>query len=893
MLHQRNYLLPALLALGLLTNLAAQNATFPPGFAAVQVATGLDPVALALAPDGRVFIAEKFGRVMVVENGQLRPEPFLELNVDIYTERGMSGIALDPGFEDNHFVYIYYTVKDSSHNRVSRFLADGNFAAPGSETILLDLDPLNGPYHNAGALAFGNDGKLYIACGDGFNQDEAPKLTSTLGKILRINPDGSIPPDNPFYEETTGKHRAIWAKGFRNPFAMTADAATGRIFATDVGSDQFEEVNEIEKGKNYGWPDVEGPLGGGSPPANYKDPLYAYDHGFGCAAVGVAAYNPPVPMFPSEYVGKVFFTEHCYSRIYTLDPATGTIQLFADNLRTPLNLLTAPDGTLYFLDRKGTQIDYSTGTGSLWRVFYTGSDAPFISIQPQPVLVPVGEAVTFKVAASGAEPFSYQWQQNGADVPAATGQEFIFQNPMLADSGSLFRCIVANALGTDTSQSALLRVTSSQRPVPVLVSPTEGATFRGGEWLHLFGEATDNEDGTMQAGAFRWRVDFHHNEHSHPAFGPISQTVEDFYQIPAVNEVSDNVWYRVHLTVTDQGGLSASIARDVLPVKTDIFLQTEPPGFPIVIDGHRLTSPDTVRSVVGVFHQIEAPKSHPANDSLYLFEKWGDGETGTVRYLAPGDDALHLTAIYRAVLPLGTGTGLLGFYYDQGPNGRVFEEPYVFSRLDSMINFDWRYGSPDTAGLGFDDFLIRWEGAVQPFFDETLIFHVYMHTDGARLWVDDQLLIDRWSVSSTVEKSASIDLSGGKQYPIRLEYFENDGQAVCQLLWSSAKIARDFVPASQLYSSYHPDTMNIDHLEITVQPNPVKEKLAVQIAAPAAGIFDFEIFNTAGQLLLKKQVAILPGTTTVEMNVSDYPIGPYFLKISSDGVSEIVKVLKI
>ncbi|MBK9015706.1 MAG: PQQ-dependent sugar dehydrogenase [Saprospiraceae bacterium] len=886
----KKLILPTLLIIA--QYLAAQNATFPPGFAAVQVATGLDPVAFALAPDGRVFIAEKFGRVMIVENGALRNEPFLEINVDSYTERGMSGIALDPDFESNHYVYIYYTVKNADHNRVSRFTADGNFAAPGSEQVLFELDPLTGPYHNAGALAFGNDGKLYVATGDGFNKDNAKSKNSTLGKILRINKDGSIPTDNPFYGETTGNNRAIWAMGFRNPFAMSVDQVTGRIFATDVGSDQFEEVNEIEKGKNYGWPDVEGMLEG-SPPADYKDPAYAYDHGFGCAAVGVTMYNPVTPMFPQLFLGKVFFTEHCNNRIYTLDAATGDIELFAENLRTPLSLLTAPDGTLYFLDRKGTQVDYATNTGSLWRVFYTGSDAPFVSVQPQPVLVPVGETVQFRVAASGASPMNFQWQQDGVDIPGAVNDTLYFLNPMLSDSGSLIRCVLTNPSGSDTSQLALLRVTSSQRPLPLLLSPSPGEVWRGGETLHLLGSATDPEEGALGASRFSWRIDFHHNEHSHPAYGPVSQTVEDFYQIPIVNEVSDNIWYRVHLTVTDQSGLSASVSRDVLPVKTQIVIQTSPPGFPIILDGHKLITPDTVVCVSGVQHQIDAPKSHVTADSLYLFEKWATGETTSTLLLAPGDAGLNLRAVYKAVMPAGDGDGLLGFYYDKVVSSNIFVEPFLFSRLDTMVNFNWVYGSPDTAGLGYDKWLVRWEGFVEPFFDETLNFHLYMHTDGARLWVGDQQLIDRWYTSSMVEKSASIDLEGGKKYPIKLEYFEVDGQAVCQLLWSSEKIARDFVPKSQLYSNYVPDTVLVEQLEVKVHPNPVGDKLEVVVAAPEGFSFELELFNMAGQQLLKKSTTILPGTTTIEVGMKDFASGQYLLKLKSAGFDQVVKVFKL
>jgi hypothetical protein len=210
-----------------------------------------------------------------------------------------------------------------------------------------------------------------------------------------------------------------------------------------------------------------------------------------------------------------------------------------------------------------------------------------------------------------------------------------------------------------------------------------------------------------------------------------------------------------------------------------------------------------------------------------------------------------------------------------------------------MVNFNWVYGSPDTAGLGHDKWLVRWEGFVEPFFDETVNFHLYMHTDGARLWVGDQQLIDRWYTSSMVEKSASIDLEGGKKYPIKLEYFEVDGQAVCQLLWSSEKIARDFVPKSQLYSNYVPDTVLVGQFEVKVHPNPVGDKLEVVIAAPEAFSFELEFFNMAGQQLLKKSTTILPGTTTIEVGMKDFASGQYLLKLKSAGFDKVVKVFKL
>lgn len=875
-----------------LAKIYLQPPNLPAGFALVQIATNLDPVAMAFAPDGRLFIVEKHGRVRIVKNNQLKPEPFLELEVDIYSERGLLGIAFDPEFESNHYLYLYYTVKDSLHNRVSRFTADEDFAVPGSEKILLDLDPLSGPYHNAGAMLFGPDGKLFIAAGDGTNSDNSQSLNSLLGKILRINSDGSIPADNPFYQETSGKYRAIWTLGHRNPFAMCIQPGSGRIFTTDVGSDQYEEINEILKGKNYGWPLVEGFLKTQTPPANYQDPLHAYDHGEGCAAVGVSTYDPVEYVFPATYHGKIFFTELCQDKIKTLDPETGEVKTFATNLDTPINLLTAPDGTIYLLDRAGTQSDYSTTGGSLWRMVYTNSNAPFITVQPQNVFAPQMEPVNFSVSVAGAAPFQFQWQQNGQDIPGAESSSMVFTSPMLSDSGSLIRCIVKNTTGADTSKAALLLVTAGHRPEPLLLSPEEGAVYRGGEHLHLLAEAFDEEDGPLPPSAFKWRIDFHHDDHSHPAFGPVSNTTDEFYPIPAIGEVSDNVWYKVVLTVTDDSGLSRTMTRDVLPLKSNVILKTQPSGFPVFMDSHRKITPDTVRSVVGVFHQVNAPRSVLANDSLYLFKKWSTGQTDLTRLVAPPEEGLTLEAIYEAVLPAGKGEGLTGRYYDKTTTTFEFVEPPAFERIDPTVNFDWEYDSPDLALFGHDDFLIRWEGAIEPFFDEEYEFSLF-YSDGARLWVDGQLIIDKWFNKAPTEHSGHISLEGGKKFPIRLEYYEDDALAACKLFWSSEKISKDIIPASQLYPEYVEDTLIINDLKFQVVPNPVRSKLFLKMENPQAGTITWELINSAGQLVKNGNESVLPGLNTVEVDLSQLPSGTYFLKISGPIISEIIKITKI
>jgi glucose/arabinose dehydrogenase len=199
------------------------GATLPSGFFETLVASGLrGPTAMQFAPDGRLFVCEQSGSVRVIKDGVLLTAPFVTLNVNDEGERGLLGIAFDPNFAVNQYVYLYYTATSPAvHNRVSRFTANGNVAVAGSESIVLELDNLSSAsIHNAGALGFGPDGKLYIGVGDNADGSNAQTVTNLFGKILRINKDGTIPTDNPFYSQAGGRNRAIWSLGLRNPFTF-------------------------------------------------------------------------------------------------------------------------------------------------------------------------------------------------------------------------------------------------------------------------------------------------------------------------------------------------------------------------------------------------------------------------------------------------------------------------------------------------------------------------------------------------------------------------------------------------------------------------------------------------------------------------------------------------
>jgi glucose/arabinose dehydrogenase len=363
-------IIPLFISLFVLIGLGAlQASTLPDGFSESRfggsTASISSPTAMAFAPDGRLFICQQDGRLRVIKQGILLATPFLTVSVDSQGERGLLGIAFDPNFATNQFVYIYYTTQSAPvHNRVSRFTAAGDVALAGSETIILDLDNLSGATnHNGGAIHFGRDGKLYIAVGENANTANAQTLNNVLGKMLRINSDGTIPNDNPFLGQTTGKNQAIWALGLRNPFTFNFQPGTGRILINDVGAGTWEEVNEGIAGANYGWPNCEGPCVPAQPA--FRDPVSAYTHASsgGCAIAGGTFYNPAVGNFPTSFQGKYFFADLCGGFIRLLDPDSRAVSTFATGIQQPVDLQIGPDGALYYL-----QIG---GGGQVWRVTST------------------------------------------------------------------------------------------------------------------------------------------------------------------------------------------------------------------------------------------------------------------------------------------------------------------------------------------------------------------------------------------------------------------------------------------------------------------------------------------------------------------------------------------
>lgn len=333
--------------------------------------TGLAPAtAFAQASDGRIFVAQQTGALRVVKNGVLLPVPFVTVTVDSRGERGLLGVALHPNFANNGYVYVHYTTPENgTHNRISRFTADGDVALAGSEMKLVDLPALSAATnHNGGALHYGIDGKLYAGVGDNANPSQAPDLSNPMGKLLRFNDDGTPPADNPFFATQTGLARAVWASGLRNPFTFAVRPSDGRIHINDVGQNTWEEINLGAPGANYGWPASEGPADADGVTA----PLFTYKHraaspagsGPGGFFVGFAiaggSFYPPSGPFPAPWSGAYFFADHVSRFIGAIDLANGhAAYAFGGVSGNPVGVMAAADGSLLVLTQGGNIVRFT------------------------------------------------------------------------------------------------------------------------------------------------------------------------------------------------------------------------------------------------------------------------------------------------------------------------------------------------------------------------------------------------------------------------------------------------------------------------------------------------------------------------------------------------------
>lgn len=370
----------ALMAAAVAMLFAANVSALPAGFNQRELVTGMDAVSSAVLPDGRILAIEKFGLVHVVKDGKKLSTPFMnwESNTMSRYEKGMMGILADPDFLENGYIYVWYCDKRQGANgqdRVSRFTVKGDAVDTGSEKLMISLGDAGKNYHHGSGMAI-IDGKLFIASGCRGDINDGPPGPANAkdknrveGKILRINLDGSIPTDNPFYDSNTGDARAVYYWGLRNPFTMSYNEKTKVLWFSEVqsssGDDRVHEGGA--PGTDYGFQNRGG-----------KAPLWTASsaNANGRAMIGSLWYTGT--QFPSEWQNMYYFGNVAAGTLWAYGPThQGSARKFAD-FNCPIDVKMDAVGAMYVTTRCQTE-DTRYTTGKLTKVWY-GTEEPTVSI---------------------------------------------------------------------------------------------------------------------------------------------------------------------------------------------------------------------------------------------------------------------------------------------------------------------------------------------------------------------------------------------------------------------------------------------------------------------------------------------------------------------------------
>jgi glucose/arabinose dehydrogenase len=294
------------------------------------------PTCIRFAPDGRLFYTEKnSGNIRIVVDGTLLPQPFATVSVGNDGEQGLLGMAFDPDFANNHYLYIFYSESGVSAQRIARFTASANTGT--NFTVLVDNLP-RGFNHNSGRLAFGLDGKLYATQGETGDASNAQTTANLAGKVLRLNPDGTVPSDNPI------PGSPIFSYGHRNCFGLAIYPGTGTPYVSENGPNCDDEVNRIVANGNYGWRPGQ-PCGDNDP--NYIQPVRRYPTII--APTGINFYNGV--LFP-EMNGDMLMTSFVEGtlRRLTINDSAGIVlseSVLINGLGGPTDVTPGPDGAIY------------------------------------------------------------------------------------------------------------------------------------------------------------------------------------------------------------------------------------------------------------------------------------------------------------------------------------------------------------------------------------------------------------------------------------------------------------------------------------------------------------------------------------------------------------------
>lgn len=690
-------LLALLCATTLLATLGPTRLTAaPPAGFESAIVPGLNnlngPTAFTFLPGGAMLIATKPGQLLLYSGGSLRGTPVFDRVASICanSERGLLGVAVDPLFEINRYVYVYYTFNKHGScstnvastdpvNRVSRLTLSEQLTT-AAETVLIDNVPSPNGNHNAGDLHFGKDGYLYVSTGDGGRNDTARQLHNLDGAILRITRDGAIPPGNPYtgsdsarcYDPSPGGNKdgfvtpgmrcqEIYAYGLRNPFRIAFDpnAAGTRFFINDVGQGNVEEISAGQAGADYGWNCYEGtnlrktdgvcnPL-----PQNTIVPTFEYkrnptpngqpDYFNDCASITGGAFVP-AGLWPSTYDGAYLFADYVCGRMFVLLPDGGgyTSALFDGAAGAATHMAFGPDGALYYAN---------IGAGDIVQVRYTGSAnrSPTARLSATPDFGEAPLTVAFDASASsdpdsGDSIDTYRWDFGDGTILDTTTPFATHEYRANGIYDVTLR--VRDSRGAFSANPATMRIdVGNDPPTPEILAPANGATFTVGEQITLRGSASDPEDGSLSGTQLRWEVRRHHDTHYHPYLDATGAEVTLSGPAPEDLAAVRTSWLEIRLTATDSLGRSTTVTRELQPQIVSLRFETEPPGLQVSVnDGVgtlTATTPMTVETWPGHLLTFSAPAGQSAGGTAQQLCGWRHGGEPTHNWGAPIADTTY------------------------------------------------------------------------------------------------------------------------------------------------------------------------------------------------------------------------------------------------------------
>lgn len=584
----------------------------------------------------QILITEKSGAIKSYDTHTGQITTLLNLSVVTANgERGLIGIEVDPNFWDSDAegyqkIYVAYT-NAQNYDQLSSFTLVGNTLS--DEQVLVTSTLLANDFHHGGELEFDPTGQyLYWAVGNNTSPSEnSQDLTNIHGKILRINRDGSGVADNPFYSETGNPNtNRIYALGLRNPFRFGVDPVTGAVLSGDVGEAKWEELNLIKPGANYGWPTTEGAEGGG-----FADPLYAYPHstGFGNGSItAVMVYDDGTAVAGQK---KVWIADYSlgWIRELTFDDAYTSLiseRTIDSGAGAVVKLTQGPEGEIYQLNIYPGALLVITPS--------EGNRSPVAVIDPS-ATSGAGDSLTVDFDAGGSsdpdgDTLTYSWDFGNGQTSTSDTATVTFTNT----GGYTAYTVTLTVTDGEGKQNVATQriVVGSTPPVADFDVPAgQDYMYNAGDTVSFGATGTDPQDGQLPAGAYSWRVVFHHADHTHPFVNEVTGPDLTF-DIPVDFHQLSNTYYNVILTVTDSSGLKTVVEKEIHPNLVTLTFGSNVDGAKYTIDGIPHTGTYTEQAVVGVNRTLGAISPQTINGQQYVFGDWEHGGGATQIITTPG-----------------------------------------------------------------------------------------------------------------------------------------------------------------------------------------------------------------------------------------------------------------